>query len=106
VVSTASAAGAIAALEEMRPAMVLLDLTLSDGDGRSVLHFIREARSLSGVAVFIISGADDAGSLIAGKGKDRIDGLFEKPLRLQSLLATIASVVHPVGPSTSNGGAQ
>lgn len=101
VVSTASTAGAIAALQQMRPAMVLLDLMLSDGDGRSVLHFIREAPSLSSVAVFIISGANDAGSFIAGKGKDRIDGLFEKPLRLQSLLGTVASVVHPVSPQTN-----
>ncbi|HYR54960.1 MAG TPA: ATP-binding protein [Myxococcaceae bacterium] len=95
VLATASMASAVAALAKMRPAMVLLDLMLSDGDGRSVLHFIRELPALSDVRVFVISGASDAGSLAGGKGKDRIDGLFEKPLRLQELLSTVASVVHP-----------
>ncbi|HXN42476.1 MAG TPA: hybrid sensor histidine kinase/response regulator, partial [Myxococcaceae bacterium] len=84
-----------AALAKMRPAMVLLDLMLSDGDGRSVLHFIRETPTLADVRVFVISGASDAGNLAGGKGKDRIDGLFEKPLRLQDLLGTVAAVVHP-----------
>jgi len=95
VLATASMASAVAALGKMRPAMVLLDLMLSDGDGRSVLHFIRETPALADVRVFVISGASDAGDLAGGKGKDRIDGLFEKPLRLQDLLGTVAAVVHP-----------
>jgi signal transduction histidine kinase/CheY-like chemotaxis protein len=99
VVATASTGGAIAALQKMRPAMVLLDLMLRDGDGRSVLHFIRDDRALAATSVFIISGANDAGSLVGGKGRDRIDGLFEKPLRLPNLLGTVASVVHPAAAS-------
>jgi len=95
VVATESMTSAVAALAKMRPAMVLLDLMLSDGDGRSVLHFIRETPALSDVRVFVISGASDVGNLAGGKGKDRIDGLFEKPLRLQDLLGTVAAVVHP-----------
>ncbi len=95
VLATASMASAVSALAKMRPAMVLLDLMLSDGDGRSVLHFIRETRALADVRVFVISGASDVGNLAGGKGKDRIDGLFEKPLRLQDLLGTVAAVVHP-----------
>ncbi len=96
VVSITSMAGATAALPNLRPAMVLLDLMLSDGDGRSVLHFIRETPALSDVRVFIISGSSEVGSLLGGKGKNRIDGIFEKPLRLPNLLSTVASVVHPV----------
>jgi len=99
VVSTESMASAMSALHRIRPAMVLLDLMLRDGDGRAVLHFIRQTPALSDVAVFIISGASDVGSLLGGKGKDRIDGLFEKPLRLATLLSTVASVVHPAGPT-------
>lgn len=95
VVATESMTSAVAALAKMRPAMVLLDLMLNDGDGRSVLHFIRETPALSDVRVFVISGASDVGNLAGGKGKDRIDGLFEKPLRLQDLLGTVAAVVHP-----------
>jgi signal transduction histidine kinase/CheY-like chemotaxis protein len=98
VVSIPSMAGALEALPKLKPAMVLLDLMLSDGDGRSVLHFIRETPSLSGARVFIISGLSEVGSLLGRTGKDRIDGVFEKPLRLPELLSTVASVVHPVSP--------
>ncbi len=100
VASTATASEARAILARIRPAMVLLDLRLSDEDGRSVLHHIRQTPSLANVAVYIISGASEVGSLVGGKGKDRIDGLFEKPLRLPKLLDTVASVVHPHRPAT------
>jgi signal transduction histidine kinase/CheY-like chemotaxis protein len=99
VESTSTAAEALALLGHIRPAMVLLDLRLSDGDGRSVLHFIRETPSLANLAVYIISGASEVGSLVGGKGKDRIDGLFEKPLPLPKLLDTVASTVHPNRPA-------
>jgi signal transduction histidine kinase/CheY-like chemotaxis protein len=95
VTSTATASEARSLLEKIRPAMVLLDLWLSDSDGRSVLHFIRETPSLAQTAVYIITGASDIGALTGGRGKDRIEGLFEKPLRLAKLLDTVASVVHP-----------
>ncbi|HME90946.1 MAG TPA: response regulator, partial [Myxococcaceae bacterium] len=98
VASTSTASEALAILGRIRPAMVLLDLRLPDEDGRSVLHYIRETPSLADLAVYIISGASDVGSLVGGKGKDRIDGLFEKPLRLSKLLDTVATVVHPNRP--------
>jgi DNA-binding response OmpR family regulator len=82
-------------LSHIRPAMVLLDLRLSEEDGRSVLHFIRETPSLADVVVYLISGASDLASLSAGQGKDRIDGFFEKPLQLPRLLDTVAAVVRP-----------
>jgi DNA-binding response OmpR family regulator len=82
-------------LSHIRPAMVLLDLRLSEEDGRSVLRFIRGTESLADVVVYIISGASDLASLSAGQGLDRIDGFFEKPLQLPRLLDTVASVVRP-----------
>lgn len=99
VASTSSASEALNILSRVRPAMVLLDLRLSDEDGRSVLHHIRSTPTLADIAVYIISGASEVGSLIAGTGKDRIDGLFEKPLRLPKLLDTVASVVRPGHPA-------
>jgi signal transduction histidine kinase/CheY-like chemotaxis protein len=95
VASTATASEARSLVEKLRPAMVLLDLWLSDGDGRSVLHFIRETPALAQTKVFVITGASDIGALAGGRGKDRIEGLFEKPLRLAKLLDTVASVVRP-----------
>jgi len=104
VVSTPSVAAAIQALPKLKPAMVLLDLMLSDGDGRSVLHLIRETPSLSDTRVFIISGSSEVSSLLGRLGKDRIDGVFEKPLRLPELLNTVSSVVHPVSPRPGDRG--
>jgi response regulator RpfG family c-di-GMP phosphodiesterase len=74
---------------------VLLDLRLSREDGMSVLHFIRENPSLADIAVYIISGARDLASLSAGRGIDRIDGFFEKPLQVGKVLDTVAAVVRP-----------
>jgi signal transduction histidine kinase/CheY-like chemotaxis protein len=95
IMATSGAAEARALLSHIRPAMVLLDLRLSQEDGRSVLHFIRSTESLKDVVVYIISGASEVGSLTSGQGLDRIDGFFEKPLQLPRLLDTVASVVRP-----------
>ena len=95
VMSTTGASEARAILAHIRPAMVLLDLRLSQEDGRSVLHYIRATESLADVAVYIISGASEVASLSSGQGLDRIDGFFEKPLQLPRLLDTVASVVRP-----------
>nr|WP_216618518.1 hybrid sensor histidine kinase/response regulator [Corallococcus carmarthensis] len=95
VMATSGAAEARSILSHIRPAMVLLDLRLSGEDGRSVLHYIRTTESLADVVVYIISGASDVASLTSGEGPDRIDGYFEKPLKLPKLLDTVASVVRP-----------
>ncbi|MGZ6140621.1 MAG: ATP-binding response regulator, partial [Myxococcaceae bacterium] len=97
--SVASAAGAEEArvlLEGLRPAMVLLDLRLSEEDGRSVLRHLRGQPEMADTPVYIISGASELASLSTGTGLDRIDGFFEKPLHLPKLLDTVASVVRPV----------
>ncbi|MGZ3446364.1 MAG: ATP-binding response regulator [Myxococcaceae bacterium] len=97
--SVASAAGAEEArvlLEGLRPAMVLLDLRLSEEDGRSVLRHLRGQPEMADTPVYIISGASEVASLSTGTGLDRIDGFFEKPLHLPKLLDTVASVVRPV----------
>ncbi|HLL54079.1 MAG TPA: ATP-binding protein [Myxococcaceae bacterium] len=95
-VIAASAAGeAKAVLANIKPGLVLLDLRLRDDDGRSVLRFIRETEALADVPVYLISGSSEVASLGAGRGKDRIEGFFEKPLQLPKLLDTVASVVRP-----------
>jgi signal transduction histidine kinase len=96
VVSSASAEEARKQLEDLRPAMVLLDLRLSEEDGRSVLRHLRAQPELADTPVYIISGASEVAALSTGTGLDRIDGFFEKPLQLPKLLDTVASVVRPV----------
>jgi signal transduction histidine kinase/CheY-like chemotaxis protein len=97
VIAASTTSEAIATLDALRPAMVLLDLRLSSEDGRSVLHHIRKTAPLSKVPVYMISGTTEIGSLIEGQGIDRIDGFFEKPLNLNKLLGTVATVVRPAG---------
>ena len=96
VASVAGAEEARALLEDLRPAMVLLDLRLSEEDGRSVLRHVRGQPDMAETPVFIISGATEVASLSTGTGLERIDGFFEKPLQLPKLLDTVASVVRPV----------
>ena len=96
VLATQSVGEALETLAESRPAMTLLDLRLSQEDGRSVLHHIRNTPELADTVVYIISGASEVASLATGTGLDRIDGYFEKPLQLARLLSTVASVVRPV----------
>src|SRR4029453_5839629 len=94
--SVASAAGAEEArvlLEGLRPAMVLLDLRLSEEDGRSGLRHLRGQPRRGGTPVSTTPGPPGVPSLSPGTGLDRIDGFFEKPLQLPKLLDTVASVV-------------
>jgi len=96
VVSAAGAEEARNLLQGMRPAMVLLDLRLSEEDGRSVLRHVRSQPEFAELPVYIISGASEVASLRTGTGLERIDGFFEKPLHLPKLLDTVASVVRPI----------
>lgn len=95
VLTAASAQAAKELLAEIRPALVLLDLRLSDDDGRVVLKYIRSHKNLAPIPVYIISGASDGPAIAAQKGGDRVDGFFEKPIQLAKLLSTIASIVQP-----------
>ncbi|WP_342374251.1 hybrid sensor histidine kinase/response regulator [Myxococcus stipitatus] len=95
VMATSGASEARSILSHIRPAMVLLDLRLSEEDGQSVLRFIRGTESLADIVVYIISGASEVASLTSGQGLERIDGFFEKPLQLPKLLDTVAAVVRP-----------
>jgi signal transduction histidine kinase len=97
VVPVATATEAKQLLPGVRPGLVLLDLRLSEEDGMSVLHFIRGDAALASTAVYIISGARDLASLSQGRGLNRIDGFFEKPLQVSKVLDTVAAVVRPAG---------
>ncbi|HLT30071.1 MAG TPA: hybrid sensor histidine kinase/response regulator [Myxococcaceae bacterium] len=95
VMEAASASEAHSLLAHIRPALVLLDLRLRDGDGREVLRTLRSTPGTEDVPVYIVSGASDLGSLSRGEGPDRIDGYFEKPLVVSKLLDTVSAVVRP-----------
>jgi signal transduction histidine kinase/CheY-like chemotaxis protein len=93
-VAVATAAEAIALLEKMTPAMVIVDLRLRVGDGRGVIQHVRRSATLSKLPVFVMSGAVGEASSFTTEGPDRIDGFFEKPLNLPRVLASIRAIVQ------------
>ncbi len=98
VIPAQSGAEARALLGHIRPALVFLDIHLRDEDGRNILRLIRDTEALAQVPVFVISGDSDLGTLVSGRGPDRIEGFLEKPIQLPKLLDTVASVVRPRRP--------
>jgi CheY-like chemotaxis protein len=93
VTSVSNAEAAIAALATLRPAMVMVDLRLRGGDGRSVIAHVRATPELANLPVYVMSGAVSEASTFRSDGPHRIDGFFEKPLNLPRVLATIRSVI-------------
>ncbi|HEY3445610.1 MAG TPA: hybrid sensor histidine kinase/response regulator [Myxococcales bacterium] len=102
VVSAHDAPSALSALEASRPALVLLDLRLGDGDGRQVLQAIRHDPRLERTPVFVVSGASESAAGFRWDGPERIDGFFEKPLNLPRLLDRVQEIVRPVSAAKSS----
>ena len=94
VAAVASSREAITALQTLRPALVLVDLRLREGDGRDVIAHVRATPHLASLPVFVMSGAVGEASSFKSEGPDRIDGFFEKPLNLPRVLSEIRRVVQ------------
>ncbi len=78
------------ARELPRPDLILLDLELPVMDGRAFLAHVRADHSLSGIPVFVVSGAADATTVRAtdNVGKARLlEGLARVMARLRGEMA-------------------
>lgn len=82
------------ARELPRPDLILLDLELPVMDGRAFLAAMRADSSLSGIPVFVVSGAADAKTVRAtdnvGKA-DLLEGLDRVMRRLRGEMTTAGS---------------
>jgi CheY-like chemotaxis protein/transcriptional regulator with XRE-family HTH domain len=76
-------------LEEVKPDVVLLDLTLPDIEGVDVLRIIRK---VSSVPVLIITGHPEDIAEIHLKDL-RIEGYIEKPFSLEQILNTLKHLI-------------
>ena len=94
VAAVASSDEAIAALGKMRPALLLVDLRLREGDGRAVIQHVRATPALADLPVYVMSGAVSEAASFKADGPHRIDGFFEKPLNLPRVLASIRSAIQ------------
>jgi signal transduction histidine kinase/CheY-like chemotaxis protein len=101
VTAVGSAEKAIETLNRSKPALVLVDLRLRGGDGRSVVRHVRQTLALAEVPIFIMSGAVSEASGFSSEGPDRVDGFFEKPLNLPRLLSRIRAIVKRPEPTQS-----
>lgn len=105
----AEAAGALDAVRQFRPDLVLLDLHMPDRDGISVVQTLRASELAPLLPVVFLSGEDRpsarSAALLVGA-----DDFIPKPVRPQSLLAAVRSRVkrartlnRQLRPSTSSG---
>jgi two-component system nitrate/nitrite response regulator NarL len=78
--------------KRLRPDLVLLDLSLADGDGLEVLRAVR--RSNSDVAVVILSGHDDA-NLVTNALREGASGFISKRIDPYDLPAALRQVLDP-----------
>jgi diguanylate cyclase (GGDEF)-like protein len=88
-----SAGEALEILEERQVALILLDLSLPDTDGRNFLVTLRERSSTSGVPVIVLSGmgGPQPKTECFALGAD---AYFEKPLAPEVLKAAVSARLH------------
>lgn len=86
--ATGTVAGALAAVDEQPPDLVLLDLGLPDGDGTAVATHI--AAHHPTVPVIVLTARDEEIDIVLGLEAGAVDYVV-KPFRLAELLARIAA---------------
>src|SRR5690606_17050165 len=71
---------ALERIQEVPPALVLLDLRIPGVDGAALVKTVREGSRGQQTPIFVISGAIDAGAGSDQAWGERVDGVFEKPI--------------------------
>lgn len=85
---------ALERIQQVPPALVLLDLRIPGVDGAALVKTVREGSSGQHTPIFVISGAIDAGASDQAWG-ERVDGVFEKPINFPYLLERVREFVAP-----------
>ncbi|SDE25822.1 Response regulator receiver domain-containing protein [Paracoccus isoporae] len=88
----ASGGGAIAALREMRPDLVLLDVMLPEKSGYQIVQEMREDADLRAVRVLLMTARGSALERRKGLALGA-DGFIAKPFELSELRAEMARVL-------------
>jgi DNA-binding response OmpR family regulator len=86
---------AIAAIEELRPDLVLLDVMMPNVDGVRVLEEMRERRELANVPIMIVTGRADAHAVfdpVVGH-----DNVITKPFDAAQLVGRVHQVLSESG---------
>ena len=88
VLSAASGAEAIEALERDRPDVVICDVILPDKDGYQICQYVRSHSALSATPVLLISGIDN-GTVQARAAEVRSDDVMFKPFGVDDLIRKV-----------------
>jgi DNA-binding response OmpR family regulator len=92
VVSAYDGPGAVAAFEEHRPDLVVLDVMLPGFDGLEVCRRIQQQRP---VPVLMLTARDDESDVLVGLGVGA-DDYLTKPFRMRELVARVAALLRRV----------
>ena len=89
VVPVLSAEESLAAVEELRPDLVLLDLMMPKVSGWDIYQHMQASPELCNIPILILSVQPRKMSELHGQYFDAVVGYFTKPFRPQSLLAQV-----------------
>jgi DNA-binding response OmpR family regulator len=111
VVTAADGPSALAAIEEHRPVLVVLDLMLPELDGRAVIRAVRRDEQAAATPILVLSARGTTLDRIAGL-EDGADDYLPKPfspselvVRVKAILRRTTSAASPSGAAAPRAGA-
>ena len=93
VVTAADGPGALAAIEEHQPALVVLDLMLPELDGRAVIRAVRRDEEAGKTPILVLSARGTTIDRIAGL-EDGADDYLPKPFSPAELVVRVKAILR------------
>ena len=97
VVTAADGPGALAAIEEHEPALVVLDLMLPELDGRAVIRAVRRDEEAGRTPIIVLSARGTTIDRIAGL-EDGADDYLPKPFSPAELVVRVKAILRRAAP--------
>jgi DNA-binding response OmpR family regulator len=97
VVTAADGPGALAAIEEHGPALVVLDLMLPELDGRAVIRAVRRDEEAGATPILVLSARGTTIDRIAGL-EDGADDYLPKPFSPAELVVRVKAILRRSSP--------
>jgi DNA-binding response OmpR family regulator len=96
VVTAGDGPGALAAIEEHQPALVVLDLMLPELDGRAVIRAVRRDEEAGATPILVLSARGTTIDRIAGL-EDGADDYLPKPFSPAELVVRVKAILRRTG---------